>query len=178
MGLFNFWKKEKEQKDSKDIVEKLNPHSIDIFVDDKLNIAFIPTLHTKIGYGQSISYFKLLDSPYSFSDIGNVFIQVLNDMRLEPILNGGEEIEPAYKIITGGKGFLAFQRKRQLIKVSFSDKMKFEYWYRKKRGFGLDKGDKEILIELPLDSSASEIGKAVDDIYFEVNRYHLTDEIS
>lgn len=154
-------------------MKKRNPASIEIYIDDRLHIAFIPTLHTKIGYGQSTSYFKLLEPPYTLADMGDLLIQVLNDMRLEPVLNGGEEIVPAFKIITGGKGFLAFQRKRQLITVSFSEGMKFEYWWRKKRGFGLDKGDKEITVYLPFECGADEIGRAIDTIYFEANEKHL-----
>ncbi len=94
-------------------------------------------------------------------------------MRLEPVLSGKENIIPAFKIITGGKGFLSFQRKRQLICATFSERMELEYWYRKKRGFGIDKGDKEIKVYLPLESNADEIGKAIDTIYFEVNGKHL-----
>ncbi len=154
-------------------MEKQNPADIGIYIDDKLHIAFIPSLYTEIGYAQSINYFKLLEPPYTFTDMGNLFIQVLNDMRLEPVLSGKENIIPAFKIITGGKGFLSFQRKRQLICATFSERMELEYWYRKKRGFGIDKGDKEIKIYLPLESNADEIGKAIDTIYFEVNGKHL-----
>lgn len=150
-----------------------NPAVIGIYIDDKLHIAFIPYLYNEIGYGQSISYFKILKPPYTFADIGNLFIQVLNDMRLEPILSGREDITPAFKIITGGKGFLSFQRKRQAIYVEFSGRMKFQYAYRQKRGFGVDKGDKEISVCLPLECNADEIGKAIDTIYFEVNKKHL-----
>lgn len=153
-----------------------NPNSIEIYIDDKLNIAFIPFLYTKIGYGQSTSYFKLLEPPYTFADIGNIFMQVFNDMRLEPVLNGGEDIVPAFKIIAGGKGFLAFQRKRQLINADFSDEMQFKYLYRQKRGFGLEKGDKEITISLPFGCEPDEIGQAIDTIYFEVNKKALVEK--
>ena len=64
-------------------MEKQNPADIGIYIDDKLHIAFIPSLYTEIGYAQSINYFKLLEPPYTFTDMGNLFIQVLNDMRLE-----------------------------------------------------------------------------------------------
>lgn len=154
-------------------MEKQNPALIEIYIDNQLNIAFIPALYTKIGYAQSINYFKLLKPPYTFADIGNLFIQVLNDMRLEPVLSGKENITPAFKIITGGKSYLSFQRKRQLISVTFSGKMEFEYWYRKKSGFGIDEGDKRIVVYLPFECNVNEIGKAIDTIYFEVNKKHL-----
>lgn len=158
-------------------MRKQNPASIEIYIDDKQHITFIPTLHTKIGYAQSIHYFRPLEPPYTLADMGNLLIQVLNDMRLEPVLNGGENIVPAYKIIAGGKGFLAFQRKRQMISVTFSERMKFEYWYRKKRGFGVEKSDKEIIVYLPFECDANEIGKAIDTIYFEVNGKHLNGSV-
>lgn len=93
------------------------------------------------------------------------------------LLIGGENIVPAFKIISGGKGFLAFQRKRQMISVTFSERMKFEYWYRKKRGFGVDKDDTEISVYLPFECDTNEIGKAIDTIYFEVNRKHLNESM-
>ncbi len=55
-------------------MEKQNPADIGIYIDDKLHIAFIPSLYTEIGYAQSINYFKLLEPPYTFTDMGNLFI--------------------------------------------------------------------------------------------------------
>lgn len=155
-------------------MEKQNPASIGIYIDDKLHIAFIPTLYTKMGYSQDSGYFKLLEPPYTFTDIGELFIRVLNDMRYEPILDGQKNIIPAFKTITGEKGFPAFQRKRQMICATFLKEMKFEYWYRKAHGFGIDKDDKKIIVTLPFECDANEIGKAIDAIYFEVNQKHLT----
>ena len=155
---------------------KQNPQAIHIFLDKKMNILFIPMLHTKPGFGKSISYYKTLEPPYTSADMGKVFLQVLSDMKDEPILNGDEDILPAFKIVTGGKGFAAFQRNRQMVNVTFNNGMKFEYWYRKSRGFGIDKGDKEIVSYLPMECSAHEIGAAIDTIFFEVNQKHIAED--
>lgn len=64
-----------------------------------------------------------------------------------------------------------------MISVNFDKDMKFEYWYRKSRGFGIDKGDKEIFVYLPYDSSECEIGNAIDNVYFEVNQKHIVVDV-
>lgn len=160
-----------------DKMAKQNPQAIEIFLDKKMNILFIPMLHRKPGFGKETSYYKTLESPYTCADMGKVFLQVLSDMKSEPILNGDENILPAFKIVTGGKGYVAIERNRQMVSATFDKGIKFEYWYRKSRGFGIDKGDKEIVNYLPLESSEREIGAAIDAIFFEVNQKHIADEV-
>lgn len=155
--------------------DKVNPHSIQVFIDDKGSICFIPTLYTKAGFGMETSYYRELHPPYSPADIGACLLGVWNDMKLQPVLDEAkrDEITPAYKIIAGGKGYLAFQRKRQMIIVTLRGEIDLCYWYRQKRGFGLNKDDREIRRKLPLDGTATEIGTAIESVFFEVNQRHI-----
>ena len=157
-------------------MKKQNPKGIEIYVSQKRDILFIPVLHTKPGFGKSIGYFQSLDWPYGYADIGNIFFRVMDDMKYEPILDGTENITPAFKIITKGKGFLTFQKGRQMIYASFEEGIFLQYWYRKRQGFGIDAGDKIIQSRLPYQCTAEEIGQAIDDIYYSINQQHLIGE--
>lgn len=66
-GLSNTWEKGRMIRSAKQ-----NPQAIQIFLDKKKNILFIPMLHTKPGFGKSISYYKTLEPPYTCADMGNI----------------------------------------------------------------------------------------------------------
>lgn len=153
----------------------MNPHSIGIFVSDTGTIDFIPTFNTKAGFGQETDYFHKIEPPYTFDKIGAMFIQVWNEAKRQPIIDSTLKTNriPAFKIISGGKGYLAFQRRRQMVCALFGKELLLQYWYKQKRGFGVNKGDKEITKKLPLNCSPFEIGKAIDEIYFEINQHHI-----
>lgn len=167
--------KNREEYENGKMSDKVNPHSIQIFVDDKGHIYFIPMLYTKAGFGMETEYYRELQPPYSLTDIGRCLLCVWNDMKLLPVL---DEMKcniatPAHKIITGGKGYLAFQQRRQMICVTFRNEIDICYWYRQKRGFGVNKDDREIRRSLPLSSTAIEIGTAIDGVFFAFNHCHI-----
>ncbi len=154
-----------------------NPHSINIFINDNGTIDFIPSFYTKAGFGQETDYYREIKPPHTFETIGSEFILVWNESKKRPIIDETVEtnITPAYKIISGQKGYSSFQKERQMICATFCEKksIHFTYWYKQKRGYGLNKSDEDISMELPLHSSCSDIGKVIDEIYFKVNQRHI-----
>ena len=152
-----------------------NPKSISVFIKDNNVIDIVPSLYTDIGFGMQTEYYQELQPPYDVEHIGELFLLAWNETKDCQIIcrASAKDIIPAFQLISGKKSYLSFQKNRQLIYVNIQENLIFQYWYRQKRGFGIDAGDKIFQRELPLDASAKQIGTAIAELYFEVNQKQL-----
>lgn len=147
--------------------------SMNIFIDRKRELIFVPVFRHEAGFAASLGYFERLPFPYEAGEVGKTFSAVYEEFRNHPVVSA-EEVKrttPYYKIVTNGKGFRAFSGKRWMIHIQFitsENEIIFEYWYRKKGGaFGCDATDRHInrIIKLPSDNEV--IGNAVLDVFGE-----------
>lgn len=150
---------------------------IDIYIDRKKELIFVPVFTHEIGYGTTLDFYYRLTLPYTKEDIGQMFQEVWEKHKNHEVVTAKivEQTTPFYKIVMKGKGWPSFTSGRWLISANYvlsDSKVNFQYNYKEKGySYGLNKDDRIIERIVPMPASNQEIGNSIISIFEEAKIY-------
>ena len=167
-------------KVEKEIRTYKNPSSISLDIDKHKNIVIVIYYYHQAGFGIDIGDFIEMNYPYTFEDIGRNIVECFETRSQRPVVTEEERacLQPSFKVITKGKGFVYWLNRHECIHVHMGENISIEYMHRESsgenRGYSQHKEEyNEIEIKLSKDSSAMQIGQAVNQVYRAKNGVDL-----
>ena len=159
-----------------------NPCGISLFIDRKKNIVMtIYHAHAEYGFGIDIGDYIELPYPYTLEEVGSRVLEGYRTRVDMPLVTNEvrDSSKATYEILTNGKGFLHWLRRHECIEVRIQkDQIIVEYEHRADtgddRGYSRHREEyNETEIILPPDASPSELGAAINQVYFTRNEFGL-----